>query len=171
MDSASLEIPISKLVDVVGHKGTAIAPKLEVKWTDQSGATRVAEFVQQMTGGSRRKNLNDWAKVIEKLKAKQLKITPLPPAPGIERLQGTRRPRGHAEAGLMTTETGAEAAESTGPTRSRPLVGGPWSLAQKIAPRQTHTVAGLLQTHGHLERPSVLSRERRGDLTFGGSCI
>jgi hypothetical protein len=88
LDSASLEIPISRIVDVTGHGGAAIAPKLEVKWTDQNGATRVAEFVQQMTGGSRRKNLNDWAKVIEKLKAKQLKITPLPPAPGGDTLEG-----------------------------------------------------------------------------------
>ena len=41
-----------------------------------------------MTGGSRKKNLNDWAKVIEKLKAKQLKIVALPPAPAATRWRG-----------------------------------------------------------------------------------
>ncbi len=88
LDSASVEIPISKISRVVGHRGEAIAPKLEVSWTDDGGAARVTEFVQQISGASRRKNLNDWAKVIEKLRAKQLKITPLPPAPGGDTLEG-----------------------------------------------------------------------------------
>ncbi|HEV2390418.1 MAG TPA: hypothetical protein VGS04_06810, partial [Nitrososphaerales archaeon] len=34
LDSESVEISISKLVRVVGHHGEAIAPKLEVTWTD-----------------------------------------------------------------------------------------------------------------------------------------
>lgn len=88
LDSESVEILISKLVKVVGHHGEAIAPKLEVAWTDGQGATRATEFVQQISGASRRKNLNDWAKVIEKLRAKQLKITPLPPSPGGDTLDG-----------------------------------------------------------------------------------
>jgi hypothetical protein len=87
LDSASLELPISKIVKVVGHHGEAIAPKLEVSWTDDGGAARVTEFVQQISGASRRRNLNDWAKVIEKLKVKQLKITPLPPAPSGDTLE------------------------------------------------------------------------------------
>jgi hypothetical protein len=88
LDSASVEIPISKIVKVAGHRGEAIAPKLEVNWTDEGGATRSTEFVQQISGASRRKNLNDWAKVVEKLKARQLKITPLPPAPSGDSLEG-----------------------------------------------------------------------------------
>ncbi len=88
MDSASLEIPISRIVKVAGHKGVAIAPKLEVSWTDQDGATRVAEFVQQLTGGSRRKNLNDWARVVERLKTKQQRVVPLPTAPSGDTLEG-----------------------------------------------------------------------------------
>ena len=88
LDSASVEIPISKIVKVTGHHGEAIAPKLEVSWTDGGGAARATEFVQQISGASRRRNLNDWAKVIEKLRAKQLKITPLPPAPGGDTLEG-----------------------------------------------------------------------------------
>ena len=88
LDSASVEIPISKIVKVAGHHGEAIAPKLEVSWTDGGGAASATEFVQQISGASRRKNLNDWAKVIEKLRGKQVKITPLPPAPGGDTLEG-----------------------------------------------------------------------------------
>jgi hypothetical protein len=88
MDAASVEIPISKIVKVTGHHGEAIAPKLEVGWTDDKGAARTTEFVQQISGASRRRNLNDWAIVIEKLKAKQLKIRPLPPAPSGNTLEG-----------------------------------------------------------------------------------
>ena len=87
LDSESVEIPISKIVKVAGHHGEAIAPKLEVNWTDDAGAARATEFVQQISGASRRRNLNDWAIVIEKLKAKQLKITPLPPAPSGDTLE------------------------------------------------------------------------------------
>ena len=87
LDSESVEIPISKIVKVAGHHGEAIAPKLEVNWTDEGGAARTTEFVQQISGASRRRNLNDWATVIEKLKAKQLKITPLPPAPSGDTLE------------------------------------------------------------------------------------
>jgi len=87
MDSASLEIPISKIVKVAGHHGEAIAPKLEVNWTDDAGTALATEFVQQISGASRRRNLNDWAKVVEKLKANQLKIKPLPPAPSGDTLE------------------------------------------------------------------------------------
>jgi len=87
MDSASLEIQISAIAKVAGHRGEAIAPKLEVTWTE-GGVTRATEFVQQISGASRRRNLNDWARVIDKLRAKQLEIAPLPPAPGGDTLEG-----------------------------------------------------------------------------------
>jgi len=86
LDSESIEIPLPNIVKVTGHGGEAISPKLVVNWTD--GAPKSTEFVQQITGGSRRKNLNDWAKVIEKLKANQLKIKSLPQAPGPDTLEG-----------------------------------------------------------------------------------
>jgi hypothetical protein len=88
MDSASIEIPLSRIAKVTGHHGEALAPKLEVKWTDHGGAIRAAEFVQQITGGSRRKNLNDWAVVVERLMKKQQKVLPLPPAPSGDTLEG-----------------------------------------------------------------------------------
>jgi hypothetical protein len=110
LDSESLEIPISRIASVKGHRGEAVAPKLEVSWEDGTGSARTTEFVQQITGGSRRKNLDDWADVIEKLKAKRLKITPLPPAPGGDTLEG--RILGALgdmqEKGLMTIEGDVE---------------------------------------------------------------
>jgi len=88
LDEASVEIPLSKITLVTGHRGEAVAPKLEVKWTEGGGAIRTTEFVQQVTGGSRKKNLNDWAKVIDKLRAKQVKIAPQSLAPGGDTLEG-----------------------------------------------------------------------------------
>jgi hypothetical protein len=109
MDPASLEIQISAIAKVAGHHGEAIAPKLEVTWTE-AGATRATEFVQQISGASRRRNLNDWAKVIDKLRAKQLKITPPPPSPGGDTLEG--RILGvlgdMQEKGLLTVENEVE---------------------------------------------------------------
>ena len=87
LDSASVEIPVDSISRVKGHRGEATDPKLEVEWNDKAGATKSTEFVEQITGGSRRKNLNDWAGVIEKLKAGKLKISSLPPAPGTETLE------------------------------------------------------------------------------------
>jgi hypothetical protein len=87
LDSESLEIPLKSVVKVTGHRVEAMAPKLVVDWTDGRGK-QSTEFVQQITGGSRSKNLNDWAKVIEMLKANQLKIRPLPPAPSADTLEG-----------------------------------------------------------------------------------
>lgn len=88
MDSASVEVPLSKITKVAGHSAKAVAPKLEVRWTDARGAARSTEFVQQITGGSRRRNLNDWAKVIEKLKAGKMTVKQLPSAPAGDTLEG-----------------------------------------------------------------------------------
>ncbi|MDA4117358.1 MAG: hypothetical protein OK455_03340 [Thaumarchaeota archaeon] len=88
LDSASFEIPISNVQSVEGHHREAMAPKLGVKWNDEAGEAKATEFVQQITGGSRRKNLNDWAEVIERLKAKQQRIQVLPASPGSETLEG-----------------------------------------------------------------------------------
>jgi hypothetical protein len=87
LDSESLEIPLSSVVKVTGHRVETMAPKLVVDWTDGKGK-QSTEFVQQITGGSRRKNLSDWAKVIEMLKSNQLKIKPLAAAPSTDTLEG-----------------------------------------------------------------------------------
>lgn len=88
LDSASVEIPIKQIVKVAGHGGEGIDPKLEVAWKDASGEERSAEFVQQVTGRSRKKNLNDWAMVIERARTGTLSLASLPRAPGAETLQG-----------------------------------------------------------------------------------
>jgi len=88
LDSESIEIPIPKITQVTGHRGEAVAPKLVVKWTDEKGTARSTEFVQQITGGSRRKNLDDWAKVVDKLRSKKLKVALLPQSPGQDTLAG-----------------------------------------------------------------------------------
>jgi hypothetical protein len=88
LDSASVEIPLSKITKVTGRREVAVAPKLVVNWTDDSGKALSSEFVQQITGGSRRKNLDDWAKVIDKLRKGQVRITPMPPAPSDSGLDG-----------------------------------------------------------------------------------
>jgi hypothetical protein len=88
-DSEGLEIPLSRIVRVEGHGGRdAIAPKLEVQYTIQSGETHTTEFVEQITGASRKKNLNDWAEIIRKLKAGQVKLIELPGAPSERTLEG-----------------------------------------------------------------------------------
>jgi hypothetical protein len=85
-DPANLSISIDSVLSAVGHRGV-MTPKLEVRWSE-GGRERVAVFVQQITGSSRRKNLNDWAPVIERLKAGQQKIAELPALPGRDSLEG-----------------------------------------------------------------------------------
>lgn len=115
LDGESLSIPLSAIVSATGHRGPAIAPKLEVRWTDSAGgggeaADHVTEFVQQMTGNSRRKNLNDWAPVIEGLRTGKQKVIQLPPPPGSDTLEG--RILGvlgdMQEKGLLTIESEVE---------------------------------------------------------------
>jgi hypothetical protein len=83
LDSESLEIPISEITDIAGHRSSAVAPKLEVRW-----GGKTTEFVQQVTGSTRSRNLSDWAAVVLKLKANQLKLDSLPAAPSDSTLDG-----------------------------------------------------------------------------------
>lgn len=104
-DPANLAIPLSSITKTAGHHSPAMDPKLEVWWND-SGNVRKSEFVQQVTGASRRKNLNDWAPIIERLKAGQQKVSALPSAPDMATLEGKIL---HAlgdmqEKGLLTLE-------------------------------------------------------------------
>lgn len=87
MDSSSLDVPLQNITNVTGRKEPGVAPKLQVKFTDH-GVARASEFVQQLTGRSRRKNLSDWAAVITKLKAGKVKVVPLPATPDPDSLQG-----------------------------------------------------------------------------------
>jgi hypothetical protein len=85
-DPANLWIELKSIVSVTGHKRMAQAPKLEVRWN--AGSERKTEFIQQITGSSRKKNLNDWAPVIERLKEGKQVFKPLPSAPDTATLEG-----------------------------------------------------------------------------------
>ncbi len=85
-NTSSITINISSITSVKGHHRPGAAPKLEVHWNE--GVQKSTEFVEQETGASRRRNLNDWAPVIERLRAGTQKITMLPPPPARDSLQG-----------------------------------------------------------------------------------
>ncbi len=80
----NLSISLAKMDSEKGsHFGH---PSLRVKWNDDSGE-RHEEFVEQLTG--RKRNLNDWADVIDKIKSGKLKPDiPKSPAPGKSTLEG-----------------------------------------------------------------------------------
>lgn len=68
----NMVIPLESITTVKGSKGIMTNPNLKVHFG--SGSTeRTEEFVQTIIGG-RKKNLNDWASVIENLKNGKIKI-------------------------------------------------------------------------------------------------
>jgi len=79
-------IPLQSITSVKGHFGRLERPSLEVKWRDGVEEGRV--FVERLSGRSRRRNLNDWALVIERLKAGNQKFIQLPKAPAADTLDG-----------------------------------------------------------------------------------
>ena len=86
-DPANLTIPIESIVSVVGQRRLGGTPKLEVHW-NKDGFAKSTEFVEQETGRSRLKNLDEWAPVIERLKSGQQKINRLPPPPEADSSEG-----------------------------------------------------------------------------------
>ncbi|MGI0078100.1 MAG: hypothetical protein ACRECH_00565 [Nitrososphaerales archaeon] len=80
----NLYIPLTQ-IDF--EKGRHIGhPSLRVRWKDDSGE-RQEEFVEELTG--RKKNLNDWAAVIDKIKSGALKPdAPKTTAPEKDTLEG-----------------------------------------------------------------------------------
>lgn len=63
----NLFIPISSIVSISGHKGIIGRPNLKVSWNDASGEVKNTEFQEALTERDRKKNLSDWADVIQKL--------------------------------------------------------------------------------------------------------
>jgi hypothetical protein len=80
-------IPLSFITLVKGHAGHVERPSLEVDWQD-GDEKRGRVFVERLSGRSRRRNLDDWATVIERLKAGNQKIVQLPAAPSIDTVDG-----------------------------------------------------------------------------------
>jgi hypothetical protein len=83
----NFSIPLGSIASAVGHRRTAMSPKLEVRW-EESGIIKSTEFVQRIIGGSRRKNIDDWAAVIDRIRTGTQKIVKLPPPPAANTLPG-----------------------------------------------------------------------------------
>jgi len=80
-------IELSSTSSVKGHAGHVTKPSLEVKWRE--GASEKGRvFIERLSGRSRRRNLNDWAAVIERLKAGGQKLIQLPKPPATDTLDG-----------------------------------------------------------------------------------
>jgi hypothetical protein len=86
-DPGNLFVPISSISSVKGYKMEVARPGLEVKWWEGS-EEKGRVFTERVTGHSRRRNINDWATVIERLKAGDQKLIQIPEAPTIETLEG-----------------------------------------------------------------------------------
>ena len=78
-DPSNLEIPISSVTSVEGVKRDLARPGLRLAWAGAAG-TRSVDFTQRLTG-RRHRNINDWAEVIERLRAGTLTLAGRPPAP------------------------------------------------------------------------------------------
>jgi hypothetical protein len=87
----NLSIPISSITSISGEKGVVLGrPFLKVSWKDERSSENVksTEFQEVLTGKERKKNLNDWAPIIEGLKEGTIKIQKLPKAPAKDTLEG-----------------------------------------------------------------------------------
>lgn len=78
-------IPLAA-ASVKGHKGDFGRPSLEVTWKDQSGPHGMV-FTETLTG-RRKRNLDEWAPVIDRIKEGTQVFTALPAAPPTESLEG-----------------------------------------------------------------------------------
>jgi hypothetical protein len=85
-DPDNLIVPLTSVTSVKGHRGNGAKPKLEVKWLD-GRRERSTEFSQRLTG-KRSKNLDDWARTMERLRKGKLSLVSLPKAPGLDTLEG-----------------------------------------------------------------------------------
>ena len=83
----NLFIELSTIDSVKGHTGHFERPSLEVKWREDTHE-KGRVFIERLAGRSRRRNLNDWAVVIERLKAGSQKLIQLPKPPEVESLDG-----------------------------------------------------------------------------------
>lgn len=71
---------------VKGHRGELGRPSLEVAWKDQSGGHTLL-FTETLTG-RRKRNLNDWAPIIDRIKSGTLRLLSLPSTPPVDTLEG-----------------------------------------------------------------------------------
>jgi hypothetical protein len=86
-DPRNLFIQLESITSAAGRNPELERPHLQIAWTSGEGS-KTSLFIETLTGRSRKKNLNDWAAVIERLKAGTQKLVRLPKAPGAETLEG-----------------------------------------------------------------------------------
>jgi hypothetical protein len=86
-DPGNVFVPISSISSVTGHHAVPASPSLQVRWRE-GGEEKGRVFIEVVTGRSRRKNLNDWATVIDQLKKGTQKLIPLPKTPTADTLEG-----------------------------------------------------------------------------------
>jgi len=83
----NLSIPLGSVISVSGSQGIFHTPELKVTWKENS-ATKNAEFTEDIIGG-RKKDLKDWAKLIQSLNSGKITIQrPRNLPPGIDTLEG-----------------------------------------------------------------------------------
>jgi hypothetical protein len=85
-DAPNVFIPLGFISSVGEHRGGLERPSLKVTWSDAQGE-HTAVFVETLTG-RRKRNLNDWAKVIQSLRAGTQKLVTLPEPPAPDTLEG-----------------------------------------------------------------------------------
>ena len=85
-DPDNLIVPLTSVTSVKGHRGNGAKPKLEIKWLE-GRRERSTEFSQRLTG-KRSRNLDDWARTIERLRKGKQPLVSLPKAPGLDTLEG-----------------------------------------------------------------------------------
>lgn len=85
-DPSNLSIPLNSIADVKSNVGIIRTPSLKIRWNYGSGEKNT-EFEQTIIGG-RKKNLNDWAKVILELKSGKRSISSPASIPGRDTLEG-----------------------------------------------------------------------------------
>jgi len=85
-EAPNVFVPLPSTSRVTGHKGDLGRPSLEVVWDDASGR-HARTFTETLTGRKAR-SLNEWAPIIENLKAGRQKLVNVPPAPSTDMLEG-----------------------------------------------------------------------------------
>jgi hypothetical protein len=85
-DPGNIVIPINQITSVVGHKAEFGRPSLELRWRE-GGGEKGAEFTQHLMG-KRRRNLNDWSVVIQRLRDGNQQLLRLPEIPDVGTLEG-----------------------------------------------------------------------------------
>ena len=87
-DSGNLAVLLSEVEVEKGHEGFFRLTTLKIKWKE-GGEAKSAEFVEDIAGAGRKENLKDWARVIESLKAGEIRLQfPSAPTPGIDTFEG-----------------------------------------------------------------------------------